>query len=347
MSFILGKNLSFPKYLLILNIIFMKKHTFFHFFCFVIFSLNLLNAQNLKKPNYITSGYYQLVYDADIAYLEGNYKLAFEKLQQAERCCPLINQQIYQEMELYCRLLMQNGQFVKAISYMDTLANKYGKFAANVLIDMGQNSVVQKKLLKQIPDFYTKQMPDLLYKSKAFYYSQQRDSIINILLEICADDQKVRTKMNKTDNNSENIKQILAEIKQQQQQDSINYCQIFELINTFDFPNTKLYGDANFKLSEGISALLMHFSNRENFPDTILQFVRKGKCEPFMYAAIIDRKMGFTTTGKVEFLYAAFSNATDDQIIDIQHLDERRLSIGMPTREQEKRRNELLKQRNE
>ncbi|MDR0753784.1 MAG: hypothetical protein LBF04_00135 [Prevotellaceae bacterium] len=113
-------------------------------------SLSSLTGQGEQKAkcDYIASGYYQLVYEAEIAYLEGNYSLAFAKLQEAERLCPLINQFPYREIDLYCSLLMTNRQFDKAISYMDTLANKYGIFSANALIEIGKDETLSKDLLK-------------------------------------------------------------------------------------------------------------------------------------------------------------------------------------------------------
>jgi hypothetical protein len=303
---------------------------------------NLSYAQN-SKIDYITSGYYQLVYEADIAELEGNDKLAFAKLQEAEKCCPLINQSQFTEMEIYCRLLMQNQQFEKAIAYMDTLANIYGKFPARILIEILKDNTLQKKILKKMPDFFTSKMPDLLNKSETFYYSQQLDSIVNVLYEICADDQKVR--QTDPNNNSKSLEKILEEVDNQHKMDSINHSRIFQLINTFGFPNMRLFGYSNSRLESGIHALFMHFSAYEGFSDIILQFVREGKCSPFLYGAIIDRQSRincFIENGNTCFVYGVYSNTQDDQIIDIEHLDERRTAVGLPTREMDKKRDSFF-----
>jgi hypothetical protein len=49
--------------------------------------------------------------------------------------------------------------------------------------------------------------------------------------------------------------------------------------------------------------------------------------------------------GKHICLYAAYDGTKEDQIIDIAHLDARRMAIGMPTREMHKKRHELIDKR--
>jgi hypothetical protein len=72
--------------------------------------------------------------------------------------------------------------------------------------------------------------------------------------------------------------------------------------------------------------------------------VHKGECPPDIYTSIIDRKMMETHKN---LFYATFNNVPDNRIADIEHLDERRLSIGLPTWEMEKKRNELIDKKHE
>ncbi|MDR1348743.1 MAG: hypothetical protein LBJ63_10045 [Prevotellaceae bacterium] len=310
-------------------------------FILLAFSVSLTGqSEHKSKCDYIAIGYYQLVYEAEIAYLEDNDSLAFAKLQEAEKRCPLINQFQSKEIELYCRLLMKNRQFEKAISYMDTLANKYGTFPVNVLIDIGQNDILSKELLKEIPDFYLSEMPRLLQESEWYYYLPQRNFIIDTLTDIFASDQNVRKERNLDSVNWDKMKET----------DILNYKRLFQLIDKFGFPNTKLYGCANVKMQERLGALLMHITDHKNIADTILQFVREGQCEPDFYGMVVDRKATFKSIreqGKPMCLYCPFTNTADDEIIDIEQLDERRIAIGMPTREMERKRIELLTKRYE
>ncbi|MDR2126634.1 MAG: hypothetical protein LBP63_07380 [Prevotellaceae bacterium] len=300
-------------------------------------SVSSLTGQNKhnNKYDYIASGYYQLVYEADIAHLEGNDNLAFEKMQQAAERCPIVNVLMCNEMELYCRLLMKHGQYEKAIAYMDTLANEYGKFPIEVLIDIGKDDNLSKNLLKEVPDFYLSKMPKLLRDIEWYYYEIKRDSIVNILINIFASDQNVRMA---TENEPVNVAKMI-------ETDNVNYKRLFQLIDKFGFPNTRLYGSANTKITNNLTALLMHITDHEDIADTILQFVREGQCEPDLYGIVVDRKIllkSLREHGKPMCLYCPFSNTSDEEIIDAENLDERRIAIGMPSRAIQRKRIELL-----
>jgi len=300
----------------------------------------LLSGQNNQKNkyDYIESGYYQLIYEAEIAHLEGNDSLAFAKLQQAESVCPLINQFPYREIELYCRLLMKNGQFNKAIAYMDTLANKYGKFPTDVLIDIGKDENLSKNLLKEVPDFYLTKMPKLLEDSEWYYASLTHDSIINILTDISAADQNVRMSEEKPPFSPEFIEKM-------RETDISNYNRLFQFIDKFGFPNTRLFGSANTKMEGRLYELFMHITDHINIQDTILQLVRAGQCPPDLYGIVVNRRMlpnYLREYGKRMFLYDVLSNPKDDDIIDIEHLDERHIAAGLPTRAMNQKRIELL-----
>jgi hypothetical protein len=324
----------------------MKKNTIITFILLT-FSVASLTGQSEHKAkcDYIASGYYQLVYEAEIAYLEGSDSLAFAKLQEAESRCPLINQFKSREIDLYCRLLMKNGQFDKAISYMDTLANKYGIFSANALIEIGKDEDLAKDLLKEIPDFYLSIIPKLLKDSELYYFSQTRDSIVIILTEIGAKDQRLRQSIREEANYNA---LHYAELRKN---DILNYNQLFQLIYKFGFPNMKLYGCCtNVKMQEKLDIVFMNIASQKNIVDTILQFVREGQCEPDLYGLIFDRTTMIKAISKGEkpmSTYGKFTNGNDNEIIDIEHLDERRMSIGMPTREMENKRTELILQRYE
>ncbi|MDR2650913.1 MAG: hypothetical protein LBC68_01175 [Prevotellaceae bacterium] len=316
----------------------MKKQTLI-ILILIAFSVSLTGqSEHKSKCDYIASGYYQLVYEAEIDCLEGNDSMAFAKLQEAEKRCPLINQFQSKEIELYCRLLMKNRQFGKAISYMDTLANKYGKFPVEVLFDIGNDDALSKDLLNEVPDFYLSEMPRLLKESEWYYYLPQRTSIIDTLTDIFASDQNVRKEMKYDASDSEKLRET----------DITNYNRLFQLINNFGFPNMKLYGCANIKMEENLGALLMHIADHKDIADTILQFVRDGLCEPDLYGMVVDRNIMVKLQiekGKSMCLYCPFINTIDDEIIDIEYLDERRTAIGMSTRTMQQKRSELLTKR--
>ena len=70
-----------------------------------------------------------------------------------------------------------------------------------------------------------------------------------------------------------------------------------------------------------------------------MQYIRDGKCSPGTYAVVMDHENLRTHQ---QAIYGIYANKPDDLIADIEHLDERRISIGLPTREMEKKRKVLM-----
>ena len=315
----------------------MHRFLIFSIFCLEIVFLNSLHAQDTCKCDYLASGYYQLIYEAEIAHLEGNDGLAYEKLQKAEQTCPLINQLFSQEMELYGRLLLKNKDFDKAIDYMEKLATEYGTMPFYILSVLENDSVLTRNLMLQYPAFNDSILPAIMQKCNEFY-TPERLQFTAELKTILNADQEVRKDWAKQSKGTDSVA-YYAEIKET---DRINANRFFEIIKTQGFPNTKKYGGKNSAmLFGGISALVLHISDNFNIEEMILQYVRNGECAPFLYGTIVDRK-AIITKKEEKCLYAAYAHTKDEQIADIEQVDERRMAIGMPTREMERKRNKLL-----
>ena len=316
---------------------------FINFSVFLIHVLNVasysLQAQDSCKCNYIESGYYQLVYEADIAYLEGKDSLAYEKLQKAEQTCPLLNQFPYQEMELYGRLLLKYNNFSKAIYYMEELATEYGKEPFYILAALEKDSILTGNLLLEYPAFNDSILPAIMQKYNEFYTSE-RKQLAAELTNILNSDQEVRANWEKKSKQADST----VFFEEMYKTDSLNAKRFFEIVAKYGYPNGKRYGNnfKNMNLSIRIAALIVHISTYFDIEEMILQYVRNGECEPMLFASIIDKGI-LEGKWKKTSLYGVWQNFRDDQIIDILHLDDRRMSIGMPTRAMEKRRNELMK----
>jgi hypothetical protein len=319
----------------------MKTNLIFSILVFEILCINMLNAQINTKPDYITSGYYQLVYEADIAYLEGNDTLAYVKLQAAENTCNLLNQTEYQEMELYSMLLLKNKDFGKAIYYMEKLATEYGKMPFRLLIKLEEDSMLISKLLAEYPAFYDSIIPAVVQKGEAFYYTPERELMITELTEMTKKDQNIRQ-------NWETRRQQADYMLELKEIDGQNIKQFKEFVEKYGFPDMKLCGEKNiFLLSLGISAMILHFfGDGLDIQKIVLQNIQDGKCSPKLFGMLIDKSI---LEGKWEktSLYGTWEGDQDNRIIDILHLDERRMAIGMPTREMERKRNKLLDMQND
>jgi hypothetical protein len=295
--------------------------------------VNLFNAQVETKQNYIASGYYQLVYEADIAHWEGNDNLAYEKLQAAENTCNLLNRFPYREMELYIILLLKNKNLDKVIHYMEKLASEYGKNPYQIHVEAGglgknKDTIFVRNLLAEYPALNDSVLPAIIQKYNEFY-TPEREKLIAELKDMSESDQAVRTETNFPES-EKNMKET----------DIQNANRFFEILKKYGYPNLKRYGERNlYMLSNG---MIMHISDHFNIEEMILQYVQAGECEPELYGLIIDRKDFFFRLRDGKCLYAAYTNTGDDLIIDIDRVDERRMTIGMPTREMERKRNELL-----
>ena len=276
---------------------------------------NFLNAQNLQKPNYITSGYYQLIYEADTAYLVGNYEYAYKKIQEAETKMPLIEQPNYYEISNYIELLIEHLNYKKALHYIEILVKNYGypieKFENKDYFTNLQQNTNWDKLKKQLSKLYEK------------FYKKVDKNLLNTLIEMCENDQKVRN-----EEDSDTKWQHLNEV------DSINTLKMKEIFKNYGFPNAKMLGYSNYEPNElysRIKVMLMHFIEIQDtayFKPVLLKFIEKGECAPQVLGSYVDSRDRFNME-KQKYTYGTYYN-TRDQIKDFENLDERRKAIGMP-----------------
>jgi hypothetical protein len=310
------------------------------FFILEIISISALYAQNDEKCDYIASGYYQLVYEAEIAWGEGNDSTAFDRLQKAEACCPILNQLESQEMEMFSELLLKNEQYDKALFYMGKLATEYGKIPFLPLEKIQNDSILSKKILAEYPAFYDSIYFALIQKRDDFY-TPERQMLTAQLTEWTNEDQNIRYELIDALKKADTLS--IASIRLRMNRiDSINAVRFLDFISKYGFPNARIYGENNRLLNGKIAALLMHLGVRciENLDEIVLEYIRRGECGAHVYGSIVDKRI--LESREKKYLYAIFSNTKDDEIDDIEHLDERRIAVGMPTRETERRIRELI-----
>jgi len=214
--------------------------------------------QEAIEPNYIESGYYQLIYEADIARLEGNEDLAFEKYEEAERRCPLINQQMYQEIHQYAALLIKHKKFEKAKYYMDKLASEYGEFPVLPLVELDMNSeeLLDDFLSISGEDSAQALMQSLDDKINQFYTPDKMD-LIEEIADMFEKDQEIREEFNeeikKEFPDREGIMQKIKEV------DERNAERLLEIINEYGLPTRKKWkvNDIHFDKSISVSLFIM------------------------------------------------------------------------------------------
>jgi hypothetical protein len=313
----------------------MKKIIIWGFVYF--FFANAIQSQDTHNPDYITNGYYQLIYEADIALLENNDDCAFQKLQAAEKVCPLIEQDHYHEITNYTKLLIKRDSCDKALYYLEKLASEYGENPLVLLGNLVEDSLVIASCGKTT---VMDSVFPILYEKYQKFYTPEKKVLVEELIAICETDQKVREGWG-TNRWTDEKKQQMYDT------DERNATRLLEIVNEHGFPNTKLYGMDNEHLLRGLGVVLVHISLNHNIKDMILQLIKQGECDPSLYGFIIDRELLEKGGKNAKYLYGIYNNANDDQIESVEQIDERRLSIGMPTRQMEKKRRELLSQKQE
>jgi hypothetical protein len=316
------------------------KQLFTLIFCVFTMSLSA-QTQEPVEPDYIESGYYQLIYEADIAYKEGNEDLAFEKYEEAEKRCPLLNQPMYGEMECYSILLLKRGMYDKALHYIEKMATEYGAVSLAFVYLFYEEGTMLDDISAVYPNFADSIAPAILAKANDFY-TPERQLMIDELTTMLENEQSVRYELEDARNDASKPQEDIKLIGQRMKEiDKYNAGRMIEIIEQYGFPNSRLYGSNNPRLV-GIDVIFAHNYDNETLRELAMEHVRKGNCAPRLYGFIVDRERLDLGEG---FVYWIYDNAGEDRIEDIEHLDERRIAIGMPTREMEIRRNELMKQR--
>ncbi|MDH6355972.1 tetratricopeptide (TPR) repeat protein [Dysgonomonas sp. PH5-45] len=293
-----------------------------------------------ENPDYITSGYYQLIYEVNIADSEGNRELAFSKLQQAEQACPIIQQDAYHEMSLYAELLIEKGDYEKALKYITKLVGDYGcnpasfdEFDEWVTPDF-KEKVNWKSQLKQLKVLYDN------------FYTPEREELAKKIKKITEIDQKPRLAISKQREGEALTPEELESIESWRKTDSINRVEMVEIFKKYGYPAQRVIGSKNVFTIMRLTALFLHVSDGEDISDLVLKSVRLGQCSPSLYGLIMDRKNGFYKDN--DSTYASAANAEIDNNPDhIAKINARRLAVGMPTIEMSKQETEIFRRKME
>lgn len=285
------------------------------YFIFIIFFV--FSCEEKMNYNYIEN-YYQYVYDADIAYLEEDYDKAYLLLKKAEANCPLLNQPIYYEVAKLAELSIIRNKYNDALKYIERLIKIEGYDFSNF-----ENNP-QYIFLHEYEEWKDLKENHKLYKEK--YISK-----LNLVLREEIKDMKVLDQMyrQRGEYNMEKCDSI----------DTINENRIKEIIKQYGVPDKDVIGPYKLDMTHvNIHAMFMHFADTSYFKKVLLPLVKQGKCSPDIYPSMVDSRQ--RRTG--EFIYGTYSNHSEDDVIDSKNLNKRRLSVGLPTKETQTKRQEIM-----
>jgi|GEM_PF-1667423 len=301
----------------------------------------LIHIQDTQAQDYVASGYYQLIYEADLAYLEDSEGLAYEKYKEAETCCPLLNQSLYREMQIYAALLIKRKEFDKALCYMEKLAAEYGEIPLEAFAYLSADELLMNDLLISYPHFIDSIAPRLFELSDTFHDAEY-DSLIEEIADMHEKNLKIRSifqeEIKKEFPDREGVLEKVNEV------DNENAKRLLEIIKEYGLPTRKKWKIDKIDFDVSISLMFVHSADNEELRELAWKYVQSGEFSPSYYGFVMDKWQEFKAKSNEQkiWLYGIYSNVSDDRIIDIEHIDERRKSIGMPTREMEKKRKELM-----
>lgn len=254
--------------------------------------------------------YYQLVYQAEISYMQNDFDNAYKFLKQAEQNCELLNQLGVYEINMLAEISLKKGLEKDVLFYVEKALHQ------GFTIDY----------FESYPDFEgiteIKGWKELKEKSQQIYddwYSNLNLDLRNELVRMISEDQRVRQGKSQYDDEMKEV-------------DDYNEKRFKDILVEFGYPNEQIIGNYNIdQTSVNVDLFAFHIKDIDYFKPVFLEYVRCGKAPATLYASLIDshdRRRGM-------FTYGIYQNVTPEQIEDFENLDERRINAGLRPYEME------------
>ena len=260
---------------------------------------------NCKECNYIND-YYPLIYKAQLKYLQEDLDSAFQYISKAKEKCELLNTPDILERVMYAEILIDRKNYNDALESLEELIRVGFPFEF-----LEYNEAL--KILKQNRKWEDLRKLSLQINAREnnFFNWKLRDEI----LEMVKVDQLIRRSN--------------MDYEERQKIDSVHQKRIKEIFETYGYPNEKLIGFRKPNERVDITIMLMHFNDLKYFKPKLLGFIKKGDCNPYTMASIVDSN---DRQNKL-YTYGIYSSVDSTQIIDFPNLNSRRKALGLRTLE--------------
>lgn len=264
-----------------------------------------------KNANYIP--YYLKVYEADSLFIAGKYMLSYKILDELFKKYEPINMDNYVEYGTYLNAALMSNNIV---NFKTKVRNGYLKYGGITTI-CKESYELQMKVnemagLKE----------DEIKRLKMDYYNNLDILLRGKLLKMYEDDQNARI---------ENPTQEKMDIVDEHNRYSLN-----KIFKEYKFPTKKLIGSNNaWDIPDGgtiqLNIFFMHQNDsvRSKYLPILWDGVKKGYCEPNVYAIVFDRDLIL----KNKKIYFGTYSCGINEVCDVQEpeaLDSIRKSIGLP-----------------
>lgn len=285
----------------------------------LLISTNLFAQTDDCKCDYIKD-YYQLVYEAEISYLQNDFNKAYDLLKQAEKNCELLNQPSVYEIPVLAELSLKRGKYEEALYYVELA------FTKGIHVSYFEDNPEYEGITKIEGWAALKQKSQKIYNE---WYSKLNLDLRNELAEMIREDQRVRQGKSQYD---EELREV----------DDYNETRFKEILAEYGYPNEQIIGNYNIdEKTVNPDVFAFHIKDIDYFKPMFLEYVRCGKAPVTLYASLIDsydRRNGV-------FTYGIYSNITPEYIDDYENLDQRRISAGLRPYKMEKLYQKLMQEK--
>ena len=280
---------------------------------FLFISLFLISFTSKKENSYIKN-YYQHVYLAEEAYYKKDYRTVFSEMTMATEKCEVINQSEIYEMEKYAESAARIGETKKALELIQKLI-LVGYEIESLKQNEAYVGIIKTSKWRKIEKEYP--------KLHEIYLKSINLDLRNQIFEMTSSDKYYRRLLKQTGINTDSIWKIINRT------DSINDSKLKVIFEKYGYPSDKIIGGyAIDKKNVDAQILLFHFDDYDYYTKKLFELIDKGQAPPKSLGNFVDSYQR-RVKDKKKFIYGMYQNVSDDQIIEHDKLDERRISIGL------------------
>lgn len=284
----------------------------------IVFLFTVLFTSN---TNYISGGYYERVYLADSLFLSGDVQNSNNILTELFNEFKPINLKYYEEFKTYVKSDFLLGRVKKAKVGFERLISEYGLTMSQI-----NNDDIFSELFDR--EKFSSEDYDLL---REIYLNTTHQHLQDEIVNIKTLDSKYRSSREVYKKNR----------KTQDSIDKKNALRLKEIFESYGYPRINRLGLSEDMKSRDYDILipLLHTSDsirKVYFLPKILDFIRKGECNPIVYAFLFDQMRLYNN------LPQKYGSYNSSNIHSFDSLNKFRKEIGLPKHGYEKWRRSVM-----